>query len=99
MNSGKVYALLQKKFKITTVADNTVRNYVNELRDRYHIPKETNSREYGTVEELPMGKQMQVDFGVMFVPTESGSRKKLYAAGFVLSHSRFKYVEWIDRPL
>lgn len=99
MTSAQVYDWLQEKFEVTSVAENTVRNYVNDLRDRYHIPKETIGREYGTVEELPMGKQMQVDFGEMFVPTEFGSRKKLYAAGFVLSHSRFKYVEWIDRPL
>lgn len=99
MTSAQVYDWLQERFEITSVAENTVRNYVNDLRDRYHIPKEMIDREYGTVEELPMGKQMQVDFGEMFVPTESGLRKKLYAAGFVLSHSRFKYVEWIDRPL
>ena len=54
---------------------------------------------YGTVEELPMGKQIQVDFGEIFVYTEYGERKKLYVAGFILSHSRFKYVEWLDRPL
>src|SRR5690625_7641907 len=35
----------------------------------------------------------------MYHHTGSGSIKMLYAAGFVLSHSRFKYVEWIDRPL
>src|SRR5690606_32426432 len=34
-----------------------------------------------------------------FVYTEFGERKKIYVAGFILSHSRFKYVEWIDRPL
>src|SRR5699024_3861118 len=58
-----------------------------------------NGRVYGTGEELPMGKQMQVDFGEMFVHTESPSGNKLYAAVFVLSHSCFKYVMWVDRPL
>jgi len=99
MTSAQVYDWLQERFEVTSVAENTVRSYVNDLRNRYHIPKEMINREYGTVEKLPMGKQMQVDFGEMFVPTESGGRKKLYAAKFVLSHSRFKYVEWIDRPL
>src|SRR5699024_6816750 len=75
MTRAQVYEWLQEKFKVTSVGENTVRNYLNELRDRYHIPKETNGREYGTVEELPMGKQMQVDSGVMFVPTESRSSK------------------------
>src|SRR5699024_9117812 len=90
MTSAQVYDWLQEKFKVTSAAENTVRNYVKELKDTYHTPKETNGREYGTVEELLMGKQMQVDYGVMLVPTESGSSKKLHAARFVLSHSRFK---------
>jgi hypothetical protein len=34
----------------------------------------------------------------MKVPTTEGSFKKLYFIGFILSHSRFKYVEWLDRP-
>lgn len=99
MTGAQVHDWLQEKLNVQSVSENTVRNYVNDLRDRYHIPKETMERMYGTVEELPMGKQMQVDFGETFVNMESGHRKKLYVAAFVLSHSRFKYVEWIDRPL
>lgn len=99
VTSAQIYDWLQEKLDVTSVAENTVRNYVNDLRDKYHIPKVTIGRVYGTVEELPMGKQMQVDFGETFIYTESGQRKKLYVAGFILSHSRFKYVEWIDRPL
>src|SRR5690625_7021689 len=56
------------------------------------------TRVYGAVDELPPGKQMQVDFGEIMVDTSSGGRQKLYVAGFILSHSRFKYVEWLDRP-
>src|SRR5699024_1899252 len=37
ITSAQVYDWLQEKFKVTSVAENTVRNYVNELRDRYHI--------------------------------------------------------------
>lgn len=99
VTSAQVHDWLQEKLDVTTVAENTVRNYVNDLRDKYHIPKVMVERMYGTVEELPMGKQMQVDFGEKFVYTKSGERKKLYVAGFILSHSRFKYAEWIDRPL
>lgn len=57
------------------------------------------ARIYGAVDELPPGKQMKVDFGEMTLTTASGGRQKLYVAGFILSHSRFKYVEWLDRPL
>ncbi len=99
MSSSQIYDWLQDKLDVKSVAENTVRNYVNDLREKYHIPKETVARMYGTVEELPMGKQMQVDFGETFVYMDSGQRKKLYLAGFILSHSRFKYVEWLDRPL
>lgn len=60
--------------------------------------KQIPERDFGAVPELPMGQQMQVDFGEMKVPTTAGSFEKLYFVGFVLSHSRFKYVEWLDRP-
>lgn len=99
VTSAQVHDWLQEKLNVTSVAENTVRNYVNDLREKYHIPKVIVGRMYGTVEELPMGKQVQVDFGEQVVYTESGERIKLYVAGFILSHSRFKYVEWIDRPL
>ncbi len=99
MTSSQIHDWLQDRFGVKSVAENTVRNYVNDLREKYHIPKETVGRIYGTVEELPMGKQIQVDFGETFVYMNSGQRKKLYLAGFILSHSRFKYVEWLDRPL
>ncbi len=99
MTSAQIHDWLQERLMIKSVAENTVRNYVNDLRDKYQIPKETTGRIYGTVNELPMGKQMQVDFGEIYIFTKSGQKKKLYLAGFVLSHSRYKYVEWIDRPL
>lgn len=99
VTSAQIYDWLQEKLDVEAVSENTVRNYVNDLRDKYHITKVTVGRMYGTVEELPMGRQMQVDFGETVVFTESGKRKKLYVAGFILSHSRYKYVEWIDRPL
>lgn len=99
VTSAQVHDWLQERLDVTTVAENTVRNYVNDLRDKYNIPKVIVTRMYGTVEELPMGKQMQVDFGEIFVFNGLGEKKKLYVAGFILSHSRFKYVEWLDRPL
>src|SRR5699024_3914939 len=98
VTGAQIHDWLQDKFDVNRVAENTVRNYVNDLRERYHLPKITTEREYGTVEELPMGRQMQVDFGEIVAYTESGQRKKLYVAGFILSHSRFKYAEWLDRP-
>ncbi|MET3696655.1 integrase-like protein [Bacillus oleivorans] len=45
-----------------------------------------------------MGKQIQVDFGETHVKTKDGKSKKLWFIGFVLAHSRFKYVVWMERP-
>lgn len=45
-----------------------------------------------------MGQQMQVDFGQDTVKDLNGKSKRLYFIAFVLSNSRFKYVEWLDRP-
>ncbi|WP_368502778.1 IS21 family transposase (plasmid) [Alkalihalophilus sp. As8PL] len=98
MTGAQVFDWLNERLKVTTVAENTVRNYVNEIREVYHIPKQTLEREFSTVPELPMAQQMQVDFGEMRTPNQEGKMIKLYFVGFVLSHSRFKYIEWLDRP-
>jgi transposase len=45
-----------------------------------------------------MGEQAQVDFGQTKQKTTNGKEVKLYFISFVLSHSRYKYVEWLDRP-
>ena len=37
---------------------------------------------------------MQVDFGETFIHTESGQRKKIYVAAFILAHSRYRYAEF-----
>src|SRR5690625_6429859 len=41
---------------------------------------------------------MQVDFGETDQQTNDHRKAKLYCISFVLSHSRFKYAEWLDRP-
>jgi len=58
----------------------------------------TNTRQYQAVEDPPMGHQMQLDLGEVKVRAAGGGKKKLYAVGAVLSHSRYKYAEWSDRP-
>ena len=44
-------------------AERTVSRYVKELREEYRLPRHPNPRSYEAVAELPMGQQMQVDFG------------------------------------
>jgi len=38
MTSAQVYDWLQERLNVTSVAENTVRSYVKELRETYHIP-------------------------------------------------------------
>ncbi|WP_242637767.1 MULTISPECIES: hypothetical protein [Bacillaceae] len=97
-SGAQVLDWLGEKLNVSSVTEGTVRNYVNEIREAYHIPKVILQREYSTVPDLPMGQQLQVDFGQIRVPTTNGVFKRLYFIGFVLAHSRYKYVEWLDRP-
>lgn len=72
LSGAQIYDWLEEKFNFKEVAENTVRNYLNEMRDRYQIPKVTTQRTYSTVPELPMGKQAQVDFGQTIVKNKDG---------------------------
>jgi transposase len=77
LSGAQVLDWLVERLNVTSISENTVRNYVNDLREVYHIPKQLPEREFGAVPELPMGQQIQVDFGEMKVPTTEGSFKKL----------------------
>src|SRR5690606_3376660 len=63
LSAAQVMDWLQERYGNIKVAESTVRSYVRGLRMEYGIPKEKRLRQYEAVEELPMGKQMQVDFG------------------------------------
>lgn len=89
---------LEEKFKTLPFTEGTLRRYIRILRQKNNIPKTAKPREYVSVDELPMGKQMQVDFGTIAVPKSTQGEIKLYVMCFVLSHSRYKYCEWQDRP-
>ena len=55
-------------------------------------------RQYEAVPELPMGFQAQVDFGEIWLERKNGSKVKVYCFGIVLSHSRYKFLWWQDKP-
>ena len=78
--------------------ERTVSRYVRGLREKYQLKKEERGRNYEAVPELPMGQQAQVDFGEKVLKTDRGGSKKVYIAAFLLSHSRYKYVEAQGRP-
>jgi transposase len=86
--------LISKK----SVGESTVRNYVRQIRKRYEIPKQRYKRDYEAVPDPPMGQQMQADFGQTQTSMEDGQPVKLWFITFVLSHSRYKYVQWQETP-
>ncbi|TLG80504.1 IS21 family transposase [Vagococcus zengguangii] len=98
LSAAQVKDWLIERYPDLTVGDSTVRMYVKELREKYQIEKEVKVRQYQAVPELPMGKQIQVDWGQTKQKTKEGQLIKLYFIAFVLSHSRYKFMWWLDRP-
>lgn len=99
LSAAQVEDWLKEQFNFHEAASSTIRSYVKEVRETYGIPKVLIYRNYEAVPELPKGKQLQVDFGEIIVKRALSEKPiKLYCVGFVLSHSRYKYIEWQDRP-
>ncbi|WP_411954809.1 IS21 family transposase [Alkalibacillus sp. S2W] len=98
LSGAQVHDWLKEHFSDLSVGESTVRSYVKELREKYNIPKVMTPRSYEAIPELPMGKQIQVDFGQSKQKSSQGGTQKVYVICFVLSHSRYKYAEWLDRP-
>lgn len=98
LSASQISDWLEEQCNFKSAGDSTVRTYVRELREKYHIPKSLTYRSYEAVEELPKGKQMQVDFGEVKLKTYDRKTIKIYVIAFVLSHSRFKYAYWQERP-
>lgn len=98
MSAAQIHDWLKEKYEDFEVGESTVRDYVKELREKYSIPKTAEKRIYEAIPDPPMGQQAQVDFGQTKQKASDGKESKLYFISFVLSHSRYKYVEWLDRP-
>ena len=73
-------------------------DYVKSIREEYNIKKPDKSRQYEASDERAPGAQGQVDMGQISVMTTSGRHKTIYCFAMVLSHSRYKYVLWQERP-
>jgi transposase len=78
------------------VSQKTVFNFVHRVREKYNIPLIKQQRQYHPVEELPYGKQAQVDFGEYNMRTTCGKRVKVCFFTLVLSRSRYKFVWFAD---
>lgn len=101
MMASHVHDWLKEHYEVK-VSDSTVRRFVKALRKKYNIPKaaKCSIRQYMAVEDPPMGHQMQVDFGVVYVrDARTMSYRKLYCVACVLSHSRYKWGEWYTQAL
>lgn len=99
ITAAQIEDWLKELYHDQSIKERTVRSYVAHLRDKYGIPRATHIRQYQAVEDPPMGHQMQLDFGETKVMQPDQKKKKIYALGSVLSHSRHKYAEWSDCPL
>ncbi|MGI5852462.1 MAG: IS21 family transposase [Peptococcales bacterium] len=98
LSGAQVLDWLTERYSHIDVCESTVRNYVSTLREEYGIPKTIYQREHEAIEDPPLGHQMQVDFGEKKLENAQGNLVKLWFIAFVLSNSRHKYVEWLDRP-
>jgi len=75
----------------------TIFNFVHAVRNKYNIPKPVSKRQHQIVEELPYGKQAQVDFGQYNLRTSTGKRVKVFFFTLVLSRSRYKFIWFTDQ--
>jgi transposase len=95
INYTAVYDYLQECFEDTLdLTYQTFRNFIKYLLTSGKLVYNTKKREYKKVEELPFGKQLQIDFGEYILPDGS----KIYIFGAVLSASRYKYAAFSIRP-
>ena len=97
MTAAQVCDWLKEHYKVP-FKERTVSRYVKTLREEYGLKKTAAPRDYEAVPELPMGQQIQVDFGQKLMPNVDGGMTKVYAAAFLLARSRYKYVETQSRP-
>lgn len=98
MSTAQIYDWLRERYGEVDFKDRTLRLYVNNLRIENNLPKKLTTRQYQQVPELPMGYQIQTDFGQIWLKRRDGSKIKVYCFAMVLSHSRYKFLWWSDKP-
>jgi len=98
MTTAQLYDWLKERHGNINLSDRTLRLYVADLREEYEIPKEDFIRQMEAMADPPMGYQAQVDMGEIWLKRSKGKRVKVYCFAMVLSHSRYKFIYWTDRP-
>ena len=69
------------------------------IRQEYGLPKiSEGERQYSALPETAPGEYAQVDFGQTKLRKSDGARIKVYFIAILLSHSRYKFIWFQDRP-
>lgn len=100
MSAAQLYDWIKERTCLETLdfQERCFRDYVKSIREAYDIKKPETSRQYEAMEELPAGKQAQVDMGEISLKTVNGRSKKIYCFGMVMTHSRHKFILWQEKP-
>lgn len=100
MSASQIYDWIKERNQVETLdfKKRAFRDFVKSIREEYDIKKPESERQYEAVEEMDPGEQAQVDMGEILLKTSTGRHKKLYCFGMVLSHSRYKFILWQERP-
>ena len=100
MSAAQLYDWIKERSCLETLAfqERCFRDYVKSIREEYDIRKPETSRQYEAMDELPPGRQAQVDMGEISLETTNGRHKKVYCFGMVMTHSRYKYILWQEKP-
>lgn len=88
LEMSAVFDYLEEREGPLPGSEQCLRNYIRYLTETNQLKFSEKMRLYKKVPELPLGKQLQIDFGEY--KTRSGL--KLYIFAVVLSASRYKYV-------
>ncbi|MGL1890603.1 MAG: IS21 family transposase [Spirochaetaceae bacterium] len=92
--TSSIFDVLEEIHGVLPGGERTLRNYISYLKQSNDFDLSKGVRLYTPVEDLPFGKQLQLDFG----ETKIQSGEKAYIFTTVLSASRFKYVSVQDKP-
>ncbi len=98
LSASAVDDRLREKHPGYAGSERTLRRFLAPFRDRHGLAKPAPARQYQAVPEMAPGAQAQVDLGQAKARNREGKWITLYGLALVLSHSRFKYVEWSERP-
>jgi transposase len=98
ISSAQVLDWIKERYGEVDVRERSLRHYISNLRNQYNLPKAVIKRQFEEVPEMPIGFQAQVDMGQIWLKKLDGCKVKVYCFAMVLSHSRFKYLLWSDKP-